>query len=136
MLLESIIDIQTGLLDDEEGDVDLSVLEKKLTERRNQQSRQASLATTSSPASPSQAASAPSATDGAESTPQSSFASPAPIIVKDEKKPSSPGEDKNPGGPEEVEALSEMMCSLVTNNYGETRFIGWLSSQTSTRFVC
>ena len=25
---------------------------------------------------------------------------------------------------EEVEALSDMMCSLVTNNYGETRFIG------------
>lgn len=26
--------------------------------------------------------------------------------------------------PEEVEALSDMMCSLVTNNCGETRYIG------------
>lgn len=25
---------------------------------------------------------------------------------------------------EEVEALSEMMCSLVTNTSGETRFLG------------
>lgn len=117
----------SGLLDDEEGDVDLSVLEKKLMDR-NQQSRQASLATTSSPTSPSQATSVPSATDGAESTPQSSFTSPAPaaaVIPKDEKfKSTSPPADKNPEGQEEVEALSEMMCSLVTNNYGETRYIG------------
>lgn len=95
---------------------------------RNQQSRQASLATTSSPTSPSQATSVPSATDGAESTPQSSFTSPAPaaaVIPKDEKfKSTSPPADKNPEGQEEVEALSEMMCSLVTNNYGETRYIG------------
>ncbi|KAF7543926.1 hypothetical protein G7Z17_g10352 [Cylindrodendrum hubeiense] len=118
----------SGLLDDEEGDVDLGVLEKKLMER-NRQSRQTSLATTSSPASPSQATSAPSATDGAGSTPQSSFTSPAPAAVKDENvkhKSMSPAEDKdkNPEGQEEVEALSEMMCSLVTNNYGETRYIG------------
>ena len=29
---------------------------------------------------------------------------------------------------EEVEALSDMMCSLVTNNYGETRFIGKIAA--------
>ena len=26
--------------------------------------------------------------------------------------------------PEEVEELSDMMCSLMTNKFGETRFIG------------
>ena len=31
-------------------------------------------------------------------------------------------------GEEEVEALSELMCSLVTNNCGETRYIGMLLS--------
>ncbi|KAK7421753.1 hypothetical protein QQX98_001967 [Neonectria punicea] len=117
----------SGLLDDEDGDVDLGALEKKLMER-NQQSRQASLATTSSPPSPSQATSVPSAADG-ESTPQSSFTSPAPAGAKEEKRKSmtpgvTPAGDENPEGEEEVAALSEMMCSLVTNNYGETRYIG------------
>lgn len=33
----------------------------------------------------------------------------------------SPGSQKDET---EVEALSDMMCSLVTNNCGETRYIG------------
>lgn len=37
----------------------------------------------------------------------------------------SPEPPKVPKGPEEeVEALSDMMCSLVTNNCGESRYIG------------
>lgn len=37
----------------------------------------------------------------------------------------SPEPPKAPAGPEEeVEALSDMMCSLVTNNCGESRYIG------------
>ena len=32
--------------------------------------------------------------------------------------------ERNKGEEEEVEALSDMMCSLVTNNSGETRYIG------------
>lgn len=38
----------------------------------------------------------------------------------------SPEPPKAPEGPEEeeVEALSDMMCSLVTNNCGESRYIG------------
>lgn len=38
----------------------------------------------------------------------------------------SPEAPKAPEGPEEeaVEALSDMMCSLVTNNCGESRYIG------------
>lgn len=39
----------------------------------------------------------------------------------------SPEPPKAPEGPEEeVEALSDMMCSLVTNNCGESRYIGEL----------
>lgn len=45
-------------------------------------------------------------------TPNSSTESPEPL-----KAPEMPEE-------EEVEALSDMMCSLVTNNCGESRYIG------------
>ncbi|KAF4465764.1 transcriptional activator Mut3p [Fusarium albosuccineum] len=114
----------SGLLDEEDGD--LGALEKKLMER-NQKSRQASMATTSTPTSPSQPASVPSALDGADSTPQSSLTSPNPIAKEDKHKSVTPSvEDAGPKGQEEVEALSEMMCSLVTNTYGETRYIGTL----------
>ncbi|KAF7554737.1 hypothetical protein G7046_g6738 [Stylonectria norvegica] len=110
-----------GLLDDDDGAIDLGALEKKLTEK-NRQSRQASMATASTPTSPSQAASAP---EGTDSTPHSTLTSPNP--AKEEKrKPSTstPAVDADGEEQEEVEALSEMMCSLVTNNYGETRYIG------------
>ncbi|CEI38860.1 hypothetical protein FVEN_g11259 [Fusarium venenatum] len=126
----------SGLLD--EDDDDLGALEKRLMERQ-QKSRQASMAVGSGPTSPTHSASAPSAIDGAALTPQSSLTSPN-SIAKDEKRksvtpapsaapPTAPaananGEEAKPEEPEEVEALSEMMCSLVTNNYGETRYIG------------
>jgi len=101
------------------------VLEKKLVEK-HQQSRQASQAV-SQPTSPSQAT---SAQDGTSSTPRSSLTSPEPVKdrERDQDKrrsvppPVPPEETKQ--DEEEVEALSEMMCSLVTNNSGETRYIG------------
>ncbi|KAM0435303.1 hypothetical protein ACHAPT_003397 [Fusarium lateritium] len=112
----------SGLLDEEDGD--LGALEKKLMER-NQKSRQASMATASTPASPSQPASVPSAIDGTGSTPQSSLTSPNPVVREDKRKSVTPApDDANAEDQEEVEALSEMMCSLVTNTYGETRYIG------------
>jgi transcription elongation factor len=131
-----------GLLD--EDDDDLGALEKRLMERQ-QKSRQASMAVGSGPNSPSHSTSAPSAADGAAMTPQSSLTSPN-SIAKDEKRksatpapattpstapaPATNGDETKPEEPEEVEALSEMMCSLVTNNYGETRYIGMSPSCT------
>ncbi|KAF4966931.1 hypothetical protein FSARC_5446 [Fusarium sarcochroum] len=122
----------SGLLDEEDGD--LGALEKKLMER-HEKSRQASMAVVSGPNSPSQSTSVPSAVDANESTPQSSLTSPNPAVKDDKRKsmtpapstgpaPAATAEDANPEDQEEVEALSEMMCSLVTNNYGETRYIG------------
>lgn len=49
-------------------------------------------------------------------------------------RPTTTAEDEQPGEHEEVEALSEMMCSLVTNHYGETRYIGKFSCP--TRLMC
>ncbi|KAH6686368.1 fungal-specific transcription factor domain-containing protein [Plectosphaerella plurivora] len=118
--MENVLRLSGLLDDDDNGELDLGSLEKKLQER--QQSRQASMAAVSSPSSPSIPAAAAQETS---STPQSSLTSPEPMRdSKDgsERHGTAPPEDGDK--PEEVEELSEMMCSLVTNNQGETRYIG------------
>ncbi|KAK4229799.1 hypothetical protein QBC38DRAFT_358387 [Podospora fimiseda] len=118
----------SGLLgEDDNGATDLGTLEKKLAEQKHQQSRQPSQAA-SNPTSPSHTA---SGHDGNESTPRSSLASPGPEPIKDnseKRKSFTPEKEKEKGGQEgegeQVAELSEMMCSLVTNNEGETRYIG------------
>ncbi|TDZ74189.1 Fusaridione A cluster transcription factor fsdR [Colletotrichum trifolii] len=113
----------SGLLDeDDNGETDLGTLEKRLAEK-HQQSRQASQIA-SNPTSPSQATPGQNPT---ESTPRSAITSPEP--AKDAHKESRETERRNSSveaekTEEEVEALSEMMCSLVTNQSGETRYIG------------
>lgn len=76
----------------------------------------------SHPESPSQASHHSTPNEGGEPTPRSQIASPEPVTKSAEKKKSkSPEAEKTP---EQVEELSDMMCSLVTNNCGETRYIG------------
>lgn len=111
---------QTGLLDDEDGATDLGTLEKKLAEKAQQRSRQASQAT-SNPPSPSQDA---STIEGGASTPQSSMTSPEPQKDKGEDKRRNSSVAVPEKSEEDVEGLSEMMCSLVTNQSGETRYYG------------
>ncbi|KAI1341992.1 N-terminal binuclear Zn cluster-containing protein [Xylariaceae sp. FL0016] len=116
--MESLLRL-SGLLGDDDESTDLATLEKRLAEK-HQHSRQASQAPQSNPTSPSQAT---SGRDGTASTPQSSLTSPEPTKDKEFKRDHShePEEKKDE---EEVAALSEMMCSLVTNQSGETRYIG------------
>ncbi|KAI0166901.1 N-terminal binuclear Zn cluster-containing protein [Hypoxylon sp. FL1284] len=116
--MESLLRL-SGLLGDDDESTDLATLEKRLAEK-HQQSRQASTAATSNPTSPSQAT---SGQDGPLSTPRSSITSPEPEKKWDPRKDASPQPEKAKDE-EEVEALSEMMCSLVTNQSGETRYIG------------
>ncbi|KAL2197533.1 fungal-specific transcription factor domain-containing protein [Corynascus similis CBS 632.67] len=109
----------SGLLgEDDNGATDLGTLEKKLVEK-HQQSRQASQAV-SDPASPQPTL----GQDGSGSTPHSSLTSPAPAKDGDKMRSSTPDNDHQDDEREEVAELSEMMCSLVTNNNGETRYIG------------
>lgn len=110
---------RSGLLGEDDGATDLGTLEKKLAEKK-QESRQASQAAVSNPTSPSLAT---SAQEGAASTPRSSLTSPEPPKEGEEKRKSVDG-GRPQESEEEVEALSEMMCSLVTNTSGETRYIG------------
>jgi len=95
-------------------------------------SRTASAAPGSNASSPeqSQAPSHSTPNEGNhESTPRSHLASPEPQPTPQPQSQKQNG-DKRQGTAEpeqteeEVEALSDMMCSLVTNNCGETRYIG------------
>ncbi|KAL8718125.1 MAG: hypothetical protein Q9225_004700 [Loekoesia sp. 1 TL-2023] len=106
----------SGLLSDEDVDrTDLGTLEKRLADKALSKSNEASPANTprslsinQPPATLSPYSSAPQANK--IPSPQSSVASPKTTA--------------NDKPEEEVEALSDMMCSLVTNNCGETRYIG------------
>jgi|SRR5277367_6039886 len=108
-----------GLLnEDDNGRTDLGTLERRLAEKDT--SRRASAVPGGShPTSPSQGTGTTPHQDGNGSSPQSSLTSPEPQSEKDAEKRDEPQKT-----PEEVEALSDMMCSLVTNNCGETRYIG------------
>ncbi|KAI1635935.1 fungal-specific transcription factor domain-containing protein [Biscogniauxia mediterranea] len=107
--MESLLRL-AGLLGEDDESTDLATLEKRLAEK-NEQSRRASTGVSSSPTSPSQAT--PGQSDsGAQGSSASSD------LTKDGSP--QPEGKKN----EEVSALSEMMCSLVTNTSGETRYIG------------
>lgn len=97
---------------------------------------------TSSPTSPSQTN---SGADGNASTPQSSLTSPDSSKFRDKEKEKekdekrrksiSPGDDNTGEEEEQVEALSEMMCSLVTNQSGETRYFGSCPSRACSIYI-
>ena len=138
--MESLLRL-SGLLGEDDDDTDLGTLEKKLAEKQRETSRQGSQAA-SNPSSPSHTVSG-----NEESTPHSSVASPEHAREGEgapgssaagpsggstenggKKSASSSSEKKSGKKEEEAESLSEMMCSLVTNNFGETRYIGKFSS--------
>ena len=112
--MESLLKL-SGLLNEEDGDrTDLGTLEKRLANRGSSQI--GSLTPVASPPGSGRGSQLPLPNDSAHSTPQrdrlptpgSSMASPAPPARRED----------------EVEALSDMMCSLVTNHCGETKYIG------------
>jgi hypothetical protein len=108
-----------GLLnEDDNGRTDLGTLEKRLAEK-DMSRRASAIPGGSHPTSPSQGTGTTPQQDGNISSPQSSLTSPEPQSEKDAER-----RDEPPKTAEEVEALSDMMCSLVTNNCGETRYIG------------
>ncbi|RFU33874.1 hypothetical protein B7463_g2430, partial [Scytalidium lignicola] len=114
--MESLLRL-SGLLDDDSGRTDLGTLEKQLSEK-NAMKRAAQMRA-SDPTSPSITNSTPQ--EGTNSTPRSNITSPEPPITKEGEKVNGNDEKKSE---EEIEGLSDMMCSLVTNNCGETRYIG------------
>ena len=110
--MESLLKL-SGLLSEEDGDrTDLGTLEKRLADKTHN----ASQGGTPTPRSPNGSNQQHTGTDSQRDTPQREKASTPRSSVTSTDPPRE--------GEEEVEALSDMMCSLVTNNCGETRYIG------------
>lgn len=106
--MESLLKL-SGLINEKDGDrTDLGTLEKRLADRASTQN------VTGSPESRSKSVSQPDTSQ--QNTP------PLERIFTPKSSAASPETPKEPE--EEVEALSDMMCSLVTNNCGESRYIG------------
>lgn len=109
--MESLLRLSGLLSEDDDGKTDLGTLEKRLADRTNALNAARNV-------NPQFAV--PSATQHAatshNTTPRmDSQSSPRTTATSPESQKESETE---------VEALSDMMCSLVTNNCGETRYIG------------
>jgi len=110
----------SGLLNEEDGSsTDLGTLEKRLASRESAR-REASQFSESMPTSPSQGTTLRGTPGLDDSSSPNSQPTPANSHNAEKNSQRRTGEKT----PEEVEALSDMMCSLVTNNQGETRYIG------------
>ncbi|KAL2810404.1 fungal-specific transcription factor domain-containing protein [Aspergillus granulosus] len=112
--MESLLRL-SGLLNEDDGKTDLGTLEKRLADRSFQTG---GMNNANSPTRFNAVANGPSqpTTLSRHSTPRmDSHSSPRTAATS----PDSQKESET-----EVEGLSDMMCSLVTNNCGETRYIG------------
>lgn len=120
--MEALLKISGVLPDEDGGKTDLATLEKKLAEKagpRRDTSRQSS-------AKPSIGTESHHSTPlhhELYSSPHTSVPSPGSERSKGKEK-GKKEKEKEKGKETEVEVLSDMMCSLVTNNCGETRYIG------------
>ena len=90
------------------------------SDKEEQQSRAATLARPSS--------------ESQHTTPRIGNSSSPKSAVNSPEYASDSNKAKEKGNEEEVEALSDMMCSLVTNNCGETRYIGKVNSKVGCRW--
>ncbi|KAK5554655.1 hypothetical protein LTR46_007381 [Exophiala xenobiotica] len=115
--MESLLRMSGLLSEDEAGKTDLGTLEKRLAEKASAKENGAKA--TESPAPPRSGGSSsvhessprPGSTRDSHDTPRDTITTPTSTVDGDKSR-------------EEVENLSEAMCSLVTNNVGETRYIG------------
>lgn len=111
--MESLLRMSGLLSHDDPSATDLSILEKRLAQRN------------SSPLSSSSKMESDRATSNHGTPQQNNSDTPKSISNSPGKQKS--GEDahgQEPKQSQDVEELSDMMCSLMTNKYGETRFIG------------
>lgn len=113
----------TGLLGAEDDDrTDLGTLEKRLADKHHSNGATPTRDSERSSKSGSQ----PRTLQSPQNTPK----------VEKMPTPAHSPTDKPPKEKEEaVEELSDMMCSLVTNNCGEARYIGTSSSQAAVEVV-
>lgn len=111
--MESLLRLSGLLSEDDNGKTDLGTLEKRLADRTNglNAARNANKFNIPS-ATQQQSVTSHSTTPRVDSQSSPHTAATTPASQKESET--------------EVEELSDMMCSLVTNNCGETRYIGRL----------
>lgn len=110
--MESLLRLSGLLSEDDNGKTDLGTLEKRLADRTTALNTARHANNFTVPNATQQAATSHNTTPRMESQ-----SSPRTAVTSPESQKESETE---------VEALSDMMCSLVTNNCGETRYIGRL----------
>lgn len=118
--MESLMRLSGVLPEDDDGSTDLATIEKRLADRagRSATPRQSM----SEDRRQSMSIVPQSGTSTNDGTPaQPTLPSPRSGTASPEPETQEEGEGKGKDG---EDALAEMMCSLVTNNYGETRYIG------------
>ena len=105
----------SGLLNEEDGDrTDLGTLEKRLADKTLNQSNGGT--PSKSPGGKDFTPQTSASSDSRHETPQRER--------RTSLKSTAASPETGKQGEEEVEALSDLMCSLVTNNQGESRYIG------------
>ena len=127
--MESLLK-QSGLVNEEDwGRTDLGTIEKRLAEQNRRRSSQGSPSKSPTDSTSTNTIPRPSS-ESQRTTPQvrqsitPNSSAQSPIPPKDKEQDKEDAKKKEKAREEEVEALSDMMCSLVTNNCGETRYIG------------
>jgi hypothetical protein len=112
--MESLLKMSGLLTEEEAGRTDLGTLEKRLADKATSNTANR----TESPKPSRSGTASLNAPDSQRETPQlDTQSSPRDSAAS----PATEGEEKKR---EDVENLSDLMCSLVTNNVGETRYIG------------
>lgn len=114
--MESLLRMSGLLSEEEAGKTDLGTLEKRLAEKASSREPVPQRTESTAPSKSSSASIAP------ENSPRPGSARESLETPRDNV--TSPSTDEDKPNREEVENLSEAMCSLVTNNVGETRYIG------------
>ena len=120
--MESLLKL-SGLLSGEDSHTDLGTLEKRLVDKALSNQGEPRRSSSGDGAARSPEVSSETGSQSGTATETQSQNHDEPSKHSDSNKRNSISSARLRKD-EEVEAVAELMCSLVTNNYGETRFIG------------
>lgn len=110
----------SGVLpEDDDGSTDLATLERRLADRAGQRQTEEAETPGVHASMERRASSIHPAQHATQKTTPVQPGLPSPRSGTTSPEPQKQGNDDKEG-----DTLAEMMCSLVTNNYGETRYIG------------
>ena len=126
--MEALLKMSGLLTDEEAGKTDLGTLEKRLAEK-------SSTTNGPHPRRDSEQGNISTSTSAHQPTPSSDHTPPNDSLSSPHTSSASVNEEGEKDKREDVENLSEMMCSLVTNNCGETRYIGKSVPRAVLRFA-